>query len=104
MAISAQVVRSDAYDVKKVEKKATLVLDSSGNGTAVIVNLDDTFLNDLTSAGVIMSMLVIPPKGSAGTYTAVYDSTTPKITIDATTDTAHASTTVRCILVAYDLP
>jgi len=97
MAISAQVTRSDAYNVKRVEKAFELVVASNGSGTALIVNLDTTFLN-------APQMTVIKPSGSAGTYTAVYDSTVPKITVDCTVETAFANLTARCILIAYDKP
>jgi len=97
MAISAQIIRSDAYNVKMVEKAVEIAVDSSGAGTEVVVNLDDTFLN-------APDMNVIPPLGGAGTYTAVYDSATPKITVDCTGETAYANLTARTILLAYDKP
>ena len=97
MAVSAQVTRSDAYNVKSVEKAIELVVASNGAGTALIVNLDDTFLN-------APQMTVIIPSGAAGTYTTVYDASTPKITVDCTGETAFANLTARCILLAYDKP
>jgi len=97
MTISAQVIRSDAYNVKMVEKVVEIEVESNGSGTAVVVNLDDTFLNE-------PQMTVIRPSGAAGTYTAVYDSVTPKITVDCTGETTFANLTARTILLAYDRP
>jgi len=95
---SANVVRSDAYDVKKVEDAVEITINGSGaTDSALDVTLDDTFLNE-------PQMLVIKPAGAAGTYTPTYDSATPKISIAVTGETVHASTTVQAILIAYDQP
>lgn len=96
---SAEVVESDAYGVKKVEKAIEITLNASGaTATALNVTLDMTFLNT-------PKMLVVTPHGAEGTYTPTYDSSTPKISVAVTGEGPHfQSKVVPAILVAYDQP
>ena len=96
MAVSAQLAISNAYNVKSLIVEVPMAV-VSGAGTAEVVTLDAAFLND-------PKMLVVPPAGAAGTYTNVYASGGPTITVDCTGETALDDQTVRCILVAFDQP
>lgn len=96
MAITGQVVESPFRNRTKCEVLVEIAIDGTGAGTAVDVNLTETFTNS-------PQMMVVIPVGCDGTWTATYNSATPKITVDCSSvGTAFQSKNVEVILVAYD--
>lgn len=96
MAVTGQVVESPFRKLLKCEALVEIAIDGSGAGTEVIVNLTEAFTNAPQTK-------VILPLGCDGTWTATYDSATPKITVDCSSvGTAFQSKNVEVILVAWD--
>lgn len=96
MAVTGQVVESGFRKKIKCEALVEIAIDTNGAGTAVIVNLSEAFTN------APQSMIVLP-LGCDGTWTATYDSATPKITVDCSSvGTAFQEVTVEVVLVAWD--
>jgi len=104
---TAQVVISDAYGVKKVEKAVEITLTAVAG--SCVVTLDSAFSNTpahAAGAAAQCSMCVIPQLGSSGTWDLVYAAGPPTtITVSVTGENAiFTGKTIRAILVAYDQP